>query len=429
MNKTVTQVRFPKAPLPQLERVAAYARVSTGKDAMLHSLSAQVSHYAQLIQGHSGWQYVGVYADEALSGTKDGRQNFQRLIADCKAGKIDMVITKSISRFARNTVTLLQTVRDLKSLGVDVFFEEQKIHTMSAEGELMLTILASYAQEESLSVSENMKWRIRKNYEEGKPWSSTMLGYRITDGQYVIVPEEAEVVKRIYNDYLSGMGLEAIAKRLNTEGITTRWGYPWQHSCVRTVLQNYTYTGNLLLQKTFRENHMTKRKCINHGEQPMYLAEQAHEAIIPSEIYDAVQRRLKKQSESYGIKNTTNRYPFSGKLICANCGKKYRRKITRGEVFWICSTFNSHGKAFCRSKQIPEDTLIAVTEEVVGSLDALDSKITAIRVENNNTLVFCLADGTETVKRWQTRSRTDSWTKEMRDTARQRTLERRHCDA
>ena len=149
-----------------------------------------------------------------------------------------------------------------------------------------------------------------------------MLGYRITDGQYVIVPEEAEVVKRIYNDYLSGMGLEAIAKKLNTEGITTRWGYPWQHSCVRKVLQNYTYTGNLLLQKTFRENHMTKRKCINRGEHPMYLAEQAHEAIIPFEIFEAVQCRLKQQSEKYGIKNTTNRYPFSGKLICANCGKK-----------------------------------------------------------------------------------------------------------
>ena len=429
MNKTVTQVRFPKAPLPQLKKVAAYARVSTGKDAMLHSLAAQVSHYAQLIQSHSGWQYVGVYADEALSGTKDSRQNFQRLIADCKAGKIDMVITKSISRFARNTVTLLQTVRDLKSLGVDVYFEEQNIHTMSADGELMLTILASYAQEESLSASENMKWRIRKNYEEGKPWSSTMLGYRITDGQYVIVPVEAEVVKRIYNDYLSGIGLEAIAKRLNREGITTRWGYPWQHSCVRKVLQNYTYTGNLLLQKTFRENHMTKRKCINRGEHPMYLAEQAHEAIIPLEIYEAVQHRLKKQSEVYGVKNTTNRYPFSGKLICANCGKKYRRKITRGEVFWICSTFNSHGKAFCRSKQIPERTLISITEEVIGDLNTIDSKITAIRVENDNTLVFCLADGSETVKRWQTRSRADSWTKEMRDIARQRSLERRHCNA
>ena len=425
MNKTVTQVRFPKAHLPQLKRVAAYARVSTGKDAMLHSLSAQVSHYAQLIQSHSGWQYIGVYADEALSGTKDSRQNFQRLIADCKEGKIDMVITKSISRFARNTVTLLQTVRDLKSLGVDVYFEEQNIHTMSADGELMLTILASYAQEESLSVSENMKWRIRKNYEEGKPWSSTMLGYRITDGQYVIVPEEAEVVRRIYNDYLSGVGLEAIAKKLNMEGITTRWGYPWQHSCVRKVLQNYTYTGNLLLQKTFRENHMTKRKCINRGEHPMYLAEQAHEAIIPLEIYEAVQHRLKKQSEVYGIKNTTNRYPFSGKLICANCGKKYRRKITRGEVFWICSTFNSHGKAFCRSKQIPERTLISITEEVIGDLNTIDSKITAIRVENDNTLVFCLADGSETVKRWQDSSRADSWTDEMKQIARQRELERR----
>ena len=289
----------------------------------------------------------------------------------------------------------------------------------------MLTILASYAQEESLSISENMKWRIRKNYEEGKPWSSTMLGYRIANGQYVIVPEEAILVRRIYDDYLSGIGLEAIAKRLNTEGITTRWGYPWQHSCVRKILQNYTYTGNLLLQKTFRENHMTKRKCINHGEQPMYLAEQAHEPIIPTETFEAVQRRLNQQSEKYGVKNTTNRYPFSGKLICANCGKKYRRKITHGSIFWICSTFNSHGKAACQSKQIPEDTLIATTEEIIGSLDALDNKITAIRVENDNTLVFCLSDGTQTVKRWQDRSRAGSWTDEMKQAARQKELDRR----
>jgi len=424
MSRNITRIQSP----PKLDHkkcVAAYVRVSTGKDAMLHSLSAQISYYNALIQSHSNWLFIGVYADEAKSGTKDARPDFQRLIADCKEGKIDMVITKSISRFARNTVTLLQTVRDLKSLGVDVFFEEQNIHTMSAEGELMLTILASYAQEESLSISENMKWRIRKNYEEGKPWSSTMLGYRIADGQYVVVPEEAEVVKRIYNDYLSGMGLEAIAKKLNTEGITTRWGYPWQHSCVRKVLQNYTYTGNLLLQKTFRENHMTKRKCINHGEQPMYLAEQAHAPIIPTETFEAVQCRLNQQSEKYGVKNTTNRYPFSGKLICANCGKKYRRKITHGSIFWICSTFNSHGKTFCPSKQIPEDTLIATTEEVIGSLDALDNKITAIRVENDNTLVFCLSDGTQTVKRWQDRSRAGSWTDEMKQAARQKELDRR----
>ena len=160
MDRVIKRVDFPKVMQPQFMKVCAYTRVSSGKDAMLHSLSAQISHYSELIQSHTGWVYCGVYSDEALTGTKSERDGFQQMLADCRAGKIDMVITKSISRFARNTVTLLETVRKLKSLGIDVFFEEQNIHTMSADGELMLTILASYAQEESLSTSENQKWRM-----------------------------------------------------------------------------------------------------------------------------------------------------------------------------------------------------------------------------------------------------------------------------
>lgn len=168
MNRIIKQVDFP-AEAPRLTRVAAYARVSSGKDAMLHSLSAQVSYYSGLIQKHPGWQYCGVYADEALTGTKDNRENFQRMLDDCHAGKLDLIITKSISRFARNTVTLLETVRELKLLGVNICFEEQNIYTLSVDGELMMTILASYAQEESRSASENQKWRIRANFQHGLP--------------------------------------------------------------------------------------------------------------------------------------------------------------------------------------------------------------------------------------------------------------------
>ena len=201
MSGRITTVSKPPK-LERKKRVAAYARVSSGKDAMLHSLSAQVSHYSDLIQRNSDWLYAGVYADEAKTGTKDSRADFQRLIADCHAGKIDMVITKSISRFARNTVTLLQTVRDFKAWEVDIFFEEQNIHTMSADGELMLTILASYAQEESRSASENQKWRIKRNFEEGMPWNGAMLGYRLKDGRYEIVPKEAALVRRIITSTL-----------------------------------------------------------------------------------------------------------------------------------------------------------------------------------------------------------------------------------
>lgn len=208
---------------------------------MLHSLSAQISEYSSRIQKHPGWQYAGVYADEAKTGTKGGRENFQRLLADCRAGQIDMVITKSISRFARNTVTLLETVRELKALGVDVFFEEQNIHTLSGNGEVMMSILASFAQAESQSASENQKWRIRKNFEEGKPWDGTLLGYRIHDGQYVIVPEEAEIIRRIYRLYLSGKGTETIAKTLNEEGVSTRMNGHWNQNAVSRILKNYSY--------------------------------------------------------------------------------------------------------------------------------------------------------------------------------------------
>ena len=426
MERIVVQRHFPKANIPKLKRVAAYARVSSGKDAMLHSLSAQVSYYNNLIQNHSGWQYAGVYADEALTGTKDNRENFQRLLTDCRAGKIDMVITKSISRLARNTVTLLETVRELKTMGVDVFFEEQNIHSLSADGELMLTILASYAQEESLSVSENQKWRVRHNYENGLVWNGTILGYRYDHGTYVIDPKEAETVRFIFENYLQGDGCEAIAKKLNERNLLSRRNKKWGQTGVMRILRNYTYTGNLLLQQTFSENHLTKQRQRNNGEFPMYHIQNAHESIIPLEQFNAVQEEIQRRSEKhYTPHRNKGKYPFSGFLVCAGCGKNYRRKNTAAGAVWICPTFNSRGKAFCQSKQIPEDILIATTREVVGDLDTLGSKITAVRVENGNTLVFCHTNGTETVKRWEDRSRSKSWSPEMKEKARQKELERR----
>ena len=419
--RIVTQTRFPKMNIPKLKRVAAYARVSSGKDAMLHSLSAQVSYYSELIQKHSGWQYAGVYADEALTGTKDNRENFQRLLADCRSGKVDMIITKSISRFARNTVTLLETVRELKNMGVDVFFEEQNIHSLSADGELMLTILASYAQEESLSASENQKWRIRRNFENGMPWNGTMLGYRYEDGTLVVEPTEAEIVSRIFTEYLGGSGMTAIAKRLNADGIPTRFGNDWGKTSVGKVLQNYAYTGNLLLQKYRRVDHLTKRDEPNNGALPKYHITDAHEPIIPLRSFNAVQEEIKRRAAKHthpGVKR--KEYPFSGKLICTGCGKHYRRKVKESGPVWICTTYNTHGKAACPSKAIPESVLEAIADEVGGI-----GKITALQACEGNTLVLTLTNGEQIVKRWQDRSRRQSWTPEMKEAARQKELERR----
>ncbi len=424
MERVIQKMGLKVPTQPKAERVAAYARVSSGKDAMLHSLSAQVSYYSDLIQNHPGWLYCGVFADEALTGTKEKRTEFQRLLAECRAGNIDLIITKSISRFARNTVVLLQTVRDLKSLGVDVYFEEQNIHSMSADGELMLTILASYAQEESLSASENQKWRIKKNFEEGMPWSGQVLGYKYVNGVYIVKPEEAEIVRNIFTDYLFGMGIEAIMKKLNAQGKTSRNGHAWCRSSVRKVLGNYSYTGNLLLQTTFRENHITKKTLPNRGELPMYHAENTHEAIISMEDYREVQAEMARRSAKH---NKTARgpakYPFTSMIVCGICGKGYRRKVTRTGPVWICSTFNIYGKAACASKQIPEGTLEKAAAEMLG-LDAFDAKalhdkITAIQAEGNNTLVFCFKDGTQIVKQWADRSRAESWTPEMKAAARE----------
>jgi len=219
------------------KRAAGYARVSGNKDTMRMSLSAQISYYSQKIQANPEWIYCGVYADEDYTGTKDNRPEFQRLLADCRAGKIDIVLTKSISRFARNTVTLLEVLRELTALGVAVHFERENLISNNGDGELLLTILASYAQAESLAVSENCMWRIRKQFAEGKPTPCKVYGY---NRDYTIIPDEAVVVKQIFSDYLSGMGALAIQKKLLEKG------KKFSINALRQMLRNEKYIGNLL---------------------------------------------------------------------------------------------------------------------------------------------------------------------------------------
>jgi len=260
--------------IPRKKRVAAYARVSDGKDAMLHSLSVQISYYSNLIQNNSEWEFVSVFSDEALTGTKDTRPEFQRMLAQCKAGNIDMIITKSISRLARNTVTILESVRALKEINVDIYFEEQNIHSLSGDGELMLTILSSYAQEESKSCSENCRWHIRKQFAEGKPTGGNMLGYKQVNGVFTIIPEEAELVRQIFDDYLSGMGFVAIEKKLHSQGVK------FTKSAISKLLRNEKYAGDMRLQKTFTLDHISKKKIKNCGQLQQFYVHDSHEAII-----------------------------------------------------------------------------------------------------------------------------------------------------
>ena len=425
MERTIKQVVFPVASIPKLTRVAAYARVSSGKDAMLHSLSAQISYYSDLIQHHKGWQYVGVYADEALTGTKDNREKFQQMLADCCAGKIDMIITKSISRFARNTITLLETVRQLKSIGVDVFFEEQNIHTMSADGELMMTILASYAQEESLSASENQKWRVRKGFENGELINLRFLfGYNITKGEITVNPEQAEIVREIFQRFNDGEAMGSISADLNARNIKGTHGGEWCPQRIHIVVTNEKYLGNALLQKTFVNNHLEKKQVKNRGELPQYYVEGTHAAIIDEETFATAQERIAELSFALEQRPKPTKSAFTGKIRCVKCGKNYKRGRHGERTFWNCSTYLSKGSKFCRCSQIPETLLYNLTTEVLGleefDPDAFESKITVIETHDDNTLVVCFTDGTQSVKRWQHRSRAESWTPEMREEARQK---------
>lgn len=415
------------------KRTGAYVRVSSGKDAMLHSLSAQISYYNRYIQRRGDWEFAGIYADEAITGTKDARPEFQRMLADCRAGKIDMVITKSLTRFARNTVTLLETVRELKLLGIDVFFERENIHTLSADGEFMLTLLASYAQEESRSASENQKWKIRKMFEQGRPNTGRMLGYRLRDGQLRIIPEEADIVRRIFAEYLSGMGKLAITKNLIAEGIPTLNGGTWRTTTIMSILQNEKYIGNMLLQKTFRPDHISKKTHINRGEMPMYEVIDSHEPIIDKAIFETVQRRIAEQAaRHHPSKETPARYPFTEFIECGICGKHYRRKIANAssryaKPVWICSTFNTYGKDACPSQQIPENVLMAKTMEALELSEwdesVMKQRVAAIRIPGHNRLIYDFTDGQSVEVHWQNPSRRESWTDAMREEARIKQLD------
>lgn len=306
-------------------------------------MSAQISYYNQLIGRRADWTLAGIYSDEGLSGTKDDRDEFLRLLEDCRARKIDLVLTKSISRFARNTVTLLETVRELKKLGVDVYFERENIHSLSSDGEVMLTILASYAQEESRSVSENGKWRIRKRFEQGDVFQlQPVYGYQVKHGKYIIDSQQAEVVKWIFESYATGMLPKFISQSLNERGVPTFWNAQWNRIILRNIILNSFYTGQVMLQRYFVEDHLTKKLRQNTGELPRYIVSDHHPAIVTKDLYDRVQIVFDSRRPKTHSKTTIT--PFSGIITCGNCGKHFARKTINGVKKWLCQTYEDQGR-------------------------------------------------------------------------------------
>jgi DNA invertase Pin-like site-specific DNA recombinase len=398
MNKTITKIDA--IPNPAIKkRVAAYTRVSSGKDAMLQSLSAQVNYYKKLISENHMWDFVGVYSDEALTGTKDSRAEFQQLLKDCRAGKIDMIITKSISRFARNTVTLLETVRELKAINVDVFFEEQNIHSISGDGEMILSFLATFAQEESRSASENMKWRIKKDFHEGIIWGGkSCLGYQLENRKLEMIPEEAEIVRLIFQLYIEGHGADTIGKILDSKGVKPKYASKWSRSTIMQIISNYNYTGDLILQKTFRDNHLTKRKVINTGEIDQYMVKNNHEAIINYEVFAEAQRIRKEKRKRSISPSFQKHYPFKGMMRCGMCGRAYVRKTTPSKHIWKCSLSVTKGLEACASKQAPDNQIIEAFNQIFNRTEFdenyFKSKVESIEVMLEQRLIFHLKDET-----------------------------------
>ncbi len=356
--------------IPKKRKACAYVRVSTDHEKQGESIENQMTYYENFILHHPELEFVNVFADRGITGTTEQRPQFQKMLQLCREGKIDVIFTKSISRFARNTTVMLEVVRELRLLGIEVIFEKENIRTLSGDGELMLTVLSSFAQEESKNVSDNIKWRIRKKFENGELILNTnrFLGYdKDDDGNLVMNEAEAKVVTRIFQEYMNGKGTIKLAKELNQEKIPTVTGAKWYSSTVLAILKNEKYKGDALLQKFFVDAHLTKRKRRNNGELESYYIANNHPPIITKEMWEAVQMERKKRAESKGNKRGDrqkyqNRYPLTGMLFCSNCGAPLKRRTWNSKnasrkIVWQCSNYVNNGKEACSGTSIDDEVI------------------------------------------------------------------------
>jgi DNA invertase Pin-like site-specific DNA recombinase len=386
-------------------RVAAYCRVSTDSDEQATSYEAQVEHYTQFIQKNSEWELAGIFADDGISGTNTKKRGeFNRMIEECMAGNIDMLITKSISRFARNTLDCLKFIRELKEKNIPVFFEKENINTMDSKGEVLLTIMASLAQQESQSLSQNVKLGLQYRYQNGEVQvnHNRFLGYtKDEDGNLVIDPVEAEVVKRIYYEYLEGASLAQIGKILEGDGILTAAGKArWRPETLKKILQNEKYIGDALLQKTYTVDFLTKKRVKNNGIVPQYYVENSHEAIIPRNLYMQVQEEMVRRANLHSGANRKKRvysskYALSSMVYCPKCGDIYRRIAwnNRGKHFivWRCVSRVEHGPGCCDAPTVQETELQeAVVKAINMALGGRDDMLVAL--EKNIASVLALED-------------------------------------
>lgn len=387
-------------------RVAAYCRVSTQLEQQESSFEAQKNYYTEKITNNPNWKLAGIYADDGISGTDmKKRDEFNRLLQDCEAGKIDMILTKSISRFARNTVDTLNTLRILRKKGVTVFFEKEHIDTHADNGEMIITVLSGLAQEESFNLSENTRWGIIRKFENGTIMlnHNRFMGYtKGKDGELAIVPEEAETVRLIFRMYLEGTSIAGIKRHLEKEGILTVTGRKiWNEGTISKMLSNEKYMGDALLQKSYTADFLTKTRKKNNGEMRQYYITDNHEGIVAKEIYYAVQREKQRRAErrkpavtrrtKEKKKGYSSKYILSNLLVCGECGQPYRRITwTRNgvkRIVWRCSNRVEHGTEYCKnSPTLDEEALQRAVMRTVGNV-VRDSEFGSV-MQNNVILVI-----------------------------------------
>lgn len=394
-KRTVSVIEPQKSILVDKEkyhqkRVAAYCRVSTDSEEQLTSYQNQMRVYTEMIAANKEWEFAGLYADEGISGTRaDKRPEFQRMIRDCQNGKIDYIITKSVSRFARNTVECLEYVRSLKAQGIGIFFEEQNIDTLKNESELYLVIYAGFAQSESESISKHITWTYRKKFEEGKVsfQYKNFLGYRKgADSQPEIVPEEAAIVERIYEMFLAGQPVKVIAQTLQAEKIEIPGkNLSFSKNMIMNILRNEKYCGDCILQKTVTVDCISKTRKANQGEAPMYIVENNHPAIISREVFNRVQEELirrqalraKSDKTSITATGKYSKYALTEVLQCAECGSRYRRVTWtahgRKKIVWRCISRLDYGTKHCKdSITVEEEALHGAVVRALNRFHAED---------------------------------------------------------
>nr|WP_206762670.1 recombinase family protein [Mobilitalea sibirica] len=382
-------------------RVAAYCRVSTETEEQNSSYEVQVAHYTEFIKKNNEWEFAGIFADDGISGTNTKkREEFNRMIDECMEGKIDLVITKSISRFARNTLDCLKYIRQLKGKNIAVFFEKENINTMDAKGEVLLTIMASLAQQESQSLSQNVKLGLQYRYQQGKVQVNhkRFMGYtKDEDGNLIIVPEEAKIIKRIYREYLEGKSLAGIGRDLEKDGILTAAGKPkWRPETIKKILNNEKYIGDALLQKTTTVDFLTKKRVKNEGHLPQYYVENSHEAIIPKELFLQAQEELYRRNNIYTGTDKNKRiysskYALSTITFCGDCGDIYRRTYwnvhSRKEIVWRCVTRIEQGPEVCKSRTVKEGDLYDAVMTAINRLLAGGDNMIKTLEENIHAVI------------------------------------------